>query len=210
MESGAGVKGNTEIKFSEEWWGKQQRGVIGSLRRRESIKTREHWKYLATIHLQFQHLDCRAGRPMGQWEVRSLFREKNRDEMSDKWWGNKQRGHLVVQVGGWSMKHGNIENIWPTSTFNYYIWITEQADPWCQELVSRKTRRLNWPNNDGESSWWRHLKGKAGVWSMKHWDTENICPPSTSNSNTWIVKQVDPWGQELVSREAQKLNWMNY
>ena len=57
-----------------------------------------------------------------------------------------------MRTGGRSIKHGNIEYIWPTSTSNSNIWIGEQVDPWGKELSSREAQRIQfWKNNGGRN-----------------------------------------------------------
>ena len=47
-------------------------------------------------------------------------------------------------------------------------------------------------------------KGQLNTSTLQH-----IWQPSTSNSNTQIWEQADPWGQELASKEAQRMNFPN-
>ena len=54
----------------------------------------------------------------------------------------------------------------------------------------------------------RAADGVTGMTKQLNMGTlQSIFLPSTSNFNTWIGEQLDLWSQELLVREAQRLNF---
>ena len=64
----------------------------------------------------------------------------------------------------------------------------------------------------GRETMVKAMMGKTvdGVVEKLNTGTLHIWPPSTSNSNTHIGEQADPWGQDFPLKEARRLFfWKN-